>query len=189
MTSSRVLQTTGSSSECGRGAALRAAGCGSGQRPNSNAAHGKFQQDGVGWDGMRWDNEGAGVSMPPQALSTPAFMTTLGLNSGSRSQRRLPSFEDLSGALGKCHPLLCSCGWPSVCVCRCRAPTGVSCSYVGNDPSYGCHTSLQQGLRVVTSALLVTPTQAFPTSLLDSKTVASDMQPCLAREAVLGACQ
>jgi hypothetical protein len=29
-----------------------AAGCGSGQRPNSNAAHGKFQQDGVGWDGM-----------------------------------------------------------------------------------------------------------------------------------------
>jgi hypothetical protein len=161
MTSSRVLQTTGSSSECGRGAALRAAGCGSGQRPNSNAAHGKFQQDGVGWDGMRWDNEGAGVSMPPQALSTPAFMTTLGLNSGSRSQRRLPSFEDLSGALGKCHPLLCPCGWPSVCVCRCRAPTEVSCSYVGNYPSHGCHTSLQQGLRVVTSALLVTPAQAF----------------------------
>jgi hypothetical protein len=162
-------------------------GCGSGQRPKSNEA--RQVPPGWNWMGwMGWDNEGA-VSMPPQALSTPAFMTTLGPSSGSRSQRRLSSFEGLSSALGKYHLPLCPCGWPTLCVCRCRTPSEVRCSYIGSYPSCGCRTSLQQGLLLVTSALLVHGFKLFQPRCLDSKTIDSDMQPWLARETALGACQ
>lgn len=156
-------------------------GCGSGQRPKSKAARQVPPEwNRMGWVGLGWDTL--------QALSTPAFMTTLGLSPGSCSQRRVSSFEGLSNALGETPTRLCPCGWPTLCVCRCRAPTEVSCSHIGNHPSRGCHTSLQQGLLLVTSTLLYTDSSFHP-RCLDSKTVSSDMQPWPARETAPAACQ